>query len=60
VKHLASDIQFFVVLACGGSAATFAVTRVRYGKDWFDPWLTVTKALCILALITIAIAHFLR
>jgi hypothetical protein len=48
--HLIEDIQFCLVLAGGGSLTALAISRVKYGNDWVDPWFAMTKAVSALAL----------
>jgi hypothetical protein len=55
MTDFAEDIQFFIILAGGGSLTALAVCRVKYGKDWYDPWLTITKVLGLLGLVVVAI-----
>lgn len=43
MKYLRDDIQIFLVLAVGGSLMALAACRLKYGRDWLDPWLMLTK-----------------
>ncbi|SRR5581483_629396 len=57
MTHLIDDIQIFLVLGVGGSLTALAVCRVKYGADWLEPWLTLTKYLCFLALTVVAVGE---
>ena len=54
MTHLTDDIQVFLVLGLGGSLAVLATCRVKYGQDWLEPWLTMTKYLVALAISVVA------
>jgi hypothetical protein len=50
IVHLTEDAQIFFSVAGGMAITAFAVSRSKYGKDWFDPWFIITKVVCVLAL----------
>ena len=55
MTHLTDALQILLVLGVGGSVTALAISRVRYGDDWLDPWLIMTKAFGCLALVVIAV-----
>jgi len=55
MTHFAEDVQFFLILAGGGSLTALSISRVKYSKDWFSPWFTMTKVTSFLALVVIAV-----
>jgi hypothetical protein len=55
MTHFAEDIQFFIILAGGGSLTALATSRVKYGKDWYDPWLIMTEVVGSLSVVGVAI-----
>lgn len=57
MTHLTDDIQIFLVLGVGGSLTALAVCRVKYGADWLEPWLTLTKYFSALALAVVAVGE---
>jgi len=57
MTHLTDDVQIILVLGLGGSLAALAVCRVKYGADWLEPWLTLTKVLGGLALAVVAVGE---
>ncbi len=57
MTHLTDDIQILLVLGLGGSLSALAVCRVKYGEDWLEPWLTLTKLLVALAIAVVAIGE---
>jgi hypothetical protein len=57
VTHFTDDLQLLLVLGVGGSVTALAISRVRYGDDWLDPWLLMTKAFGCLALLVIAVGE---
>jgi hypothetical protein len=57
VTHFTDDLQILLVLGVGGSVTALAISRVRYGDDWLDPWLILTKAFGCLALLVIAVGE---
>lgn len=54
MTHLKDDISILLILGGGGSFTTLAMCRVKYGVDWFEPWLILTKCFSALALAVIA------
>lgn len=55
MTHFAEDVQFFLILAGGGSLTALSISRVKYSKDWFSPWFTMTKVTSFLAFVVIAV-----
>lgn len=57
MTHLTDDIQIFLILGVGGSLTALAVCRVKYGAEWLEPWLTLTKSLSALALAVVGVGE---
>lgn len=57
MTRLTDDIQILLILGVGGSVTALAVCRVKYGVDWLEPWLTLTKFLGALAVAVIAVGE---
>lgn len=50
MTHLTEDLEFFLILAGGGSVTALAISRAKYGDDWYDAWIWMTKVFVLVGL----------